>query len=81
MTFNKIELIVRATISNVETIQEDGDVRLEYKDCTMFIEYANGKIKYANNPEQACVFDADNLTKSDIRDIARAFKNFFKGKK
>ena len=79
MTFNKIELIVRATMSGVfTTTHEDGSTHLEYHDCDMFVEYPGGKIKYANNPEQACVFDADELTKSDVRDIARAFKNFFK---
>lgn len=78
MTFDKIELIVRATITGVETKIEGSKRELVYKGYTMFRKTSKDEVLYARNPEQVCCFNANELNRTDVKDIARAFKNFFK---
>lgn len=78
MTFDKIELIVRSTITGVETKIEGSKQELVYKDYTMFRKTSKDEVLYARNPAQVCCFDATKLTRTDVKDIARAFKNFFR---
>lgn len=78
MTFDKIELIVRSTITGVETKIDGSKQELVYKGYTMFRKTSKDEVLYARNPAQVCCFDATELTRTDVKDIARSFKNFFR---